>query len=206
MSRTPQPLTPADGDALLVIDVQLDFLPGGALAVPHGDEVVPVLNRYLDLFAVSRLPVVLSRDAHPPHHCSFRERGGIWPAHCVLGTPGAEFAPELRLPLQFILVSKATTPDDDAYSDFANTRLADRLRRLGVRRLWVGGLATDYCVRATVLDAQAEGFEVLLLVDAVRPVEVRPGDGERAVQEMVHAGAVPARWVGPEVCIDPPGH
>jgi nicotinamidase/pyrazinamidase len=105
--------------------------------------------------------------------------------------------------VQFILVSKATTPDREAYSDFTDTALAERLRQLGVRRLWVGGLATDYCVHATVLDARAEGFEVLLLVDAIRAVEVRPGDGDRALQEMVDAGAVPARWVGAEVCSGP---
>lgn len=182
------------GDALVVVDVQRDFLPGGALAVPEGDRVVPALNRYLEQFEREGLLVVLTRDWHPPDHVSFSVRGGPWPPHCVAGTPGAEFAPGLRLPASAQLCSKASQPDAEAYSGFEGTELAASLRSQGIRRLFVGGLATDYCARATVLDALREGFEVLLLVDAIRPVEVQPGDGARALQAMVQAGARPIRF------------
>jgi nicotinamidase/pyrazinamidase len=195
-------LIPSRGDALLAIDVQVDFLPAGALPVPEGDQVIPVLNRYLDLFAAHRLPVIASRDAHPPNHCSFREFGGPWPQHCVIGTPGAEFAAGLRLPPDHLLVSKATQPHKEAYSDFSETGLADTLRELGVRRLWTGGLATDYCVQATVLDALQLKFEVVLLLDTIRAVDVIAGDGDRAIQRMLAAGAVAARWVDSRVCVD----
>jgi nicotinamidase/pyrazinamidase len=180
-------------DALLIVDVQVDFLPGGSLAVRHGDEVVPALNFYLALAGGRSVPVFASRDWHPRNHCSFRARGGPWPEHCVAGTPGAAFAPGLGLPRDAVVISKATTPEADAYSAFQGTDLAQRLRALGVTRLLVGGLATDYCVLNTVLDARKEGFDVLLLADAIRAVDVKPGDGERAEREMRSAGAVPIR-------------
>lgn len=176
-------------DALVVVDVQRDFLPGGALAVPDGDQVVPAINRYLKRFEREGRLVVLTRDWHPADHVSFRAQGGPWPPHCVAGTPGAGFAPGLDLPAMAQVVSKATRPDAEAYSGFEGTELAARLRQQGVKRLFVGGLATDYCVRATVLDALREGFEVWLLADAVRAVDVRPGDGERALRDMLQAGA-----------------
>ncbi|MEN9904610.1 MAG: hypothetical protein RLZZ555_1175 [Pseudomonadota bacterium] len=179
------------GDALVVVDVQRDFLPGGALAVPEGDRVVSAINRYLGRFEREGLLVVLTRDWHPADHCSFQSQGGPWPPHCVAGTPGADFAAGLALPATAIFISKATRREVDAYSDFEGTPLADWLHKLGIRRLLVGGIATDYCVRATVLDALREGFEVLLLVDAIRAVEVRPGDGARAEQAMLQAGARP---------------
>ena len=177
-------------DAVLIVDVQKDFLPGGSLAVSRGDEVVPVLNRYLALARRQRLPVFASRDWHPRNHCSFRAQGGPWPEHCVAGTAGAEFAPALDLPPDAVILSKATRENADAYSAFASTDLEQRLRGLGVRRLLVGGLATDYCVLNTVRDALQHGFEVLLLQDAVRAVDVKPGDGERAEHRMRDAGAV----------------
>ena len=177
------------GDALLVVDVQRDFLPGGALAVPDGDRIVPVLQRHLERFERAGRPILFTRDWHPADHMSFRTQGGPWPPHCVAGTPGAGFAPGLDLPAMAQVVSKATRPDAEAYSGFEGTELAARLRQQGVKRLFVGGLATDYCVRATVLDALREGFEVLLLGDAVRAVDVRPGDGERALRDMLQAGA-----------------
>jgi nicotinamidase/pyrazinamidase len=180
-------------DAVLIVDVQVDFLPGGKLAVGRGDEVVPALNRYVAAASRRSLPVFASRDWHPRNHCSFRDRGGPWPAHCVAGTPGAAFAPGLALPRDVVVISKATTPDADAYSAFQGTDLAQRLRKQGVKRLLVGGLATDYCVLNTVLDARKEGFEVLLLADAIRAVDVKPGDGERAERDMRSAGAVPIR-------------
>jgi nicotinamidase/pyrazinamidase len=177
------------GDALIVVDVQRDFLPGGSLGVPAGDEVVPVLNRAIAGFERAGLPVFYSRDWHTPDHCSFRAQGGPWPPHCIAGSEGAAFAPALRMPDDAGVISKATTRAQDAYSAFQGTTLAQQLEAAGVGRVFVGGLATDYCVRATVLEARANGFEVEVLGDAVRAVEVQPGDGERALQEMLKSGA-----------------
>ncbi len=187
-------LTPSDSpiradDALLVVDVQNDFLPGGSLAVPDGDAVVAPLNAWLARFAAAGRPIFATRDWHPADHCSFREFGGIWPAHCVAGTPGAAFAPGLALPASAQVVSKATRREADAYSGFSGTDLEERLRRAGVRRLFAGGLATDYCVLNSVRDALSLGYEVMLLRDAVRAVDVHPGDGERALAAMAEAGA-----------------
>ena len=180
-------------DAVLIVDVQADFLPGGNLGVQRGDEVVPVLNRYLAAVRRKGVPVFASRDWHPRDHCSFLARGGRWPEHCVAGSPGAEVAPGLALTRDAVIISKATVKDADAYSAFQGTDLAPRLRDLGVKRLLVGGLATDYCVLNTVLDARKAAFEVLLLADAIRAVNVKPGDGERAEREMEAAGAVAIR-------------
>ncbi len=177
------------GDALLVVDVQHDFLPGGALAVPHGDEVIPALNRCLAAFASKHLPVYASRDWHPADHISFKARGGPWPPHCIAGTHGAAFPPGLALPSNAGIITKADTPDRDAYSAFGGTDLDTRLKAAPVGRLFGGGLATDYCVLNTVKDALALGYTVLLLADAVRAVEVQPGDGERALAEMERLGA-----------------
>lgn len=177
------------GDALLIVDVQNDFLPGGSLAVPCGDEVVAVLNRYLDVFAVRSLPVYATRDWHPLRHCSFREQGGPWPSHCVANTGGASFPAALQLSPAVVIISKATTEAQDAYSGFQGTDLHRRLHAAGIHRLFIGGLATDYCVLNTVRDALKLGYEVLLLGDAIRAVEVQPGDGQRAEQEMIALGA-----------------
>lgn len=185
-SNIPQP---GPHDALVVVDVQNDFLPGGALAVPRGDEVVAPLQALAAAFAAAGRPVYATRDWHPADHVSFRARGGPWPPHCIAGTRGAAFAPGLRLPASAIVISKAEHADRDAYSGFDGTDLEQQLRAAGVRRLCVGGLATDYCVRATVLDARRLGFEVVLLPDAVRAVDVTAGDGERAIATMVAAGA-----------------
>ena len=180
-------LQPQPGDALLVVDVQNDFLPGGSLAVPRGDEVVPVLNRYLRAF--QNLPVYATRDWHPERHCSFRAQGGTWPPHCVAGTYGAEFAAALQLPPAAVIISKAAAAEQDAYSGFQGTDLDARLHAANIRRMFIGGLATDYCVLNTVRDALRLGYEVLLLADAIRAVDVQPGDGLRAEQEMVSLGA-----------------
>lgn len=177
------------GDALLAVDVQNDFLPGGSLAVPHGDEVVPPLNHCLALFAAHKLLVYASRDWHPANHCSFRAQGGPWPPHCMANTEGAMFAPLLRLPRDAVVISKADTPEQDAYSAFGGTDLDQRLKAAGIKRLFVGGLATDYCVLNSVKDALALGYDVMLLSDAMRAVEVAPGDGERALAEMKQRGA-----------------
>jgi nicotinamidase/pyrazinamidase len=182
-------------DALLIVDVQNDFCPGGALVVAEGHAVVPLLNQYVERAAAAGIPIFASRDWHPAQTAHFREFGGQWPPHCVQGTPGAEFHPELRLPEGTVVVSKGMNPVDEGYSLFEG-KLEDgrdaltALRELGVTRVHVGGLATDYCVRATTLDALAARFDVFLLEDAVRAVEVQPGDEERAIAEMREAGAV----------------
>lgn len=182
------------GDALLIVDVQNDFLPGGALEVPHGQEVLPALRRYLTLFVESGLPVFATRDWHPPDHCSFHTQGGPWPAHCVAYTTGAQFPLALQLPPSTIVISKGTDPTREAYSGFQGTLLHDRLQAAQVIRLFVGGLATDYCVLETVKEARLLGYEVYLLIDAVQAVNVLPEDGPHAEEAMVSAGAIPLCW------------
>jgi len=184
-------IRPQPGDALILVDVQTDFLPDGNLGVPHGDEVVPVLNRYAEIFQANKLPVFATRDWHPPNHCSFADQGGPWPPHCIANTPGAAFAPNLRLPPQSVVVSKAERVEQDAYSGFEGTDLDTRLKRAGVRRVFVGGLATDYCVLNTVRDARKLGYEVFLLTDGSRAVNVQPDDGRKAEEEMRGLGAEP---------------
>jgi nicotinamidase/pyrazinamidase len=180
---------PRPGDALLIVDVQNDFVIGGCLAVQGSDEAIAVLNRYIAAFHERHLPILATRDWHPAGHCSFKMRGGVWPPHCIAGTHGAAFAPALELPCDTVIVSKATTSEQEAYSGFEGTELCARLRDLGVRRILVGGIATEYCVLSTVHDALRLGFQVLLLEDAVRAVDVAPGDGERAIEEMRRLGA-----------------
>jgi len=181
------------GDALLIVDMQNDFLPGGSLAVPRGDLVIAPVNALIDLYHGSGLPVYASRDWHPGGHCSFSAQGGPWPPHCVADTEGAAFSKALRLPGNAIVVSKATTAAEDAYSAFNGTGLARSMLAEGITRLAVCGLATDYCVLNTVLDGIEAGFEVLLVPEATRAVEVAPGDGDRAVARMLAKGAVPVR-------------
>ncbi|WP_157264383.1 isochorismatase family protein [Azohydromonas aeria] len=181
---------PRRGDALLVVDPQRDFLPGGALSVPRGDRVLAPLARGIEAFTRRNLPVYVTRDWHPPNHCSFHAQGGPWPSHCVAHSPGAAFSAALRLPATVGLVSKATSPGREACSAFAGTDLLPRLRNSGVKRLFVGGLATDHSVLRTVLYALAQGFAVVVLRDAVAAENLQPGDGERAVEEMGRAGAV----------------
>ncbi|MFQ5883044.1 MAG: nicotinamidase [Candidatus Methylomirabilales bacterium] len=172
-------------DALIVVDVQNDFCPGGALPVPEGDRVIPTLNT---LLCRANCLIVATRDWHPVHHCSFTDQGGPWPVHCVAETWGADFHPALDRSRLQVIVSKATTPKQEAYSGLQGTSLADLLRERGIQRLLVGGVATDYCVKATALDARRAGFEVIVLEDAIRGVEVSPGDCARAVEEMKRAG------------------
>lgn len=174
------------GDALIIVDVQIDFCPGGALPIDHGDAVVPVLNRWIAAAVDARVPIVASRDWHPRHHLSFVESGGEWPVHCVQDTAGARFHPELKLPESTVVVTKGVRFDRDQYSAFDETGLATELRKQDVKRLWVGGLAQDVCVRATVLDARREGFETIVIADATCPV-TRAG-GERANDDMRQAG------------------
>ena len=179
------------GDALMIVDVQRDFLTGGALAVPASGDVVASLNAYVALAQRRDLAVYASRDWHPPDHCSFKRCGGSWPEHCVAGGAGAQFADALHLPPGTVVIDKGCTAHSEGYSAFEDTGLARRLRGAGVTRLLVGGLATDYCVFHTVRDALRAGFEVLLLADAIRAVDVHAGDGECALAEMTRLGARP---------------
>ena len=177
-------------DALIIVDVQNDFLPGGALAVNDGDAVIPAINKYLRVFTTNELPIFATRDWHPAGHCSFVDNGGPWPQHCVANSLGAQFAEELALPDDVTIVHKGTDVDKDAYSGFQDTDLADQLHVHGVKRVFVGGLATDYCVLNTVNDALAEGFDVVLLMCAIRAVNVNSGDGDRAIESMLGQGAI----------------
>lgn len=174
------------GDALLVVDVQNDFCPGGALPIPDGDRVVPVLNEWIAAASEQGIPVYASRDWHPIRHPSFVSEGGSWPPHCIQDTTGAAFHPELELPSDVVKVVKGTRFDQDQYSAFDQTGLHARLQRDGVRRLWVGGLAQDVCVCASVLDARGLGYEVILISGGSLPV-TREG-GTKALRQMRDAG------------------
>jgi nicotinamidase/pyrazinamidase len=182
--------------ALIIVDVQKDFVRGGALPVPDGDSVVPVINQYIGLFKEEGLPVYATRDWHPAVSDHFKEYGGQWPPHCIQGTRGAEFHSDLRLPSDTEVVSAGVGRTDQGYSGFEGHNeegegLSGSLRERGVMGLYIGGLATYYCVRATALDALAEGFDVTLLIDAIRGIDVEPGDSQAAVEQMVTAGARP---------------
>ena len=174
--------------SLIVIDVQSDFCPGGSLAVDHGDEIVPVLNRAIEAFDRANLPIFFTRDWHPPDHCSFKSQGGIWPTHCVRDTPGAEFYRDLLVPGRAAVIDKGTEPDRDAYSGFDGTDLADKLRRSGVTEVFLGGLATDYCVKETALDALRAGMTVNLMLDCVKGVNLRKGDSQDAIRTLASRG------------------
>ena len=177
--------SPDAQDGLIVVDLQVDFCPGGALAVAEGDDVVAPVNGLLEITGWMK---VATRDWHPADHASFEAQGGIWPVHCVAETRGAAFHPRMEAGKVEMVVSKATTRDAEAYSGFDGTTLADDLREAGIERLFVCGLATDYCVKATALDARREGFEVVVVEDAIRAVNVNPGDGKKAIEEMRAAG------------------
>jgi len=174
--------------ALIIVDVQNDFCPGGSLAVPRGDEVVPPLNRLIELFQRRGEPIFATRDWHPENHCSFQPQGGMWPPHCVQNTQGAAFHPELKLPHSTHIISKGTDPQREAYSGFQGTDLRERLQQLRVEKVVIGGLALDYCVKATALDARQAGFQTEVVQEAVRAVNVRPGDDARAEEELQAAG------------------
>jgi nicotinamidase/pyrazinamidase len=174
-------------DALLVVDVQNDFLPGGALAVPAGNDVVPILNEWIKAAVKGGALVVASRDWHPSEHVSFLDWGGRWPRHCLQQSGGADFHPDLMLPGNVVIISKGTDAEQDAYSAFDETHLAEILKRRGVRRVWVGGLALDVCVQATVLDALKAGFETHVIPEASKPIDEM--QGQRALEEMRRAGA-----------------
>jgi nicotinamidase/pyrazinamidase len=173
--------------ALVVVDVQRDFCPGGALAVLDGDKVVPVINEYIRRFLAARAPIIFTRDWHPADHSSFKSQGGPWPPHCIQNTEGAKFHPSLVVPLEAEVISKADKRDE-AYSFFQGTDLDQVLHRRGIQALFVGGLATDYCVKETILDGLKDGFKVYHLDDASRGVNVKPGDSDKALELMVSKG------------------
>jgi nicotinamidase/pyrazinamidase len=175
--------------ALIVVDVQNDFCPGGSLAVAKGDEVVAPLNRLIKEFLDRGEPVFKSRDWHPATAKHFAAYGGIWPVHCVQNTPGAEFHKDLSNDPRITVISKGIDESADGYSAFDGTDLAQILRERGITEVWVGGLATDYCVKHTVLDALEQGFAVKALADSMRAVNVKPDDGALAIAEMRSAGA-----------------
>jgi nicotinamidase/pyrazinamidase len=173
---------------LIVVDVQNDFCPGGTLAVPDGDKVVEPLNRLIREFLDKGEMVVKSRDWHPSVTKHFAAYGGVWPLHCVQGTYGAEFHKDLIDDERIVIISKGLG-DEDCYSAFDGTDLAEQLRRNNVEEIYVGGLATDYCVKNTVLDGLKNGFKVKAIAEAMRPVDLQEGDGDRAIEEMKEAGA-----------------
>ena len=176
-------------DALIIVDLQNDFLPGGALGVPDGDAVIAPVNSCITKFKQAGAAIFATRDWHPADHCSFRARGGPWPPHCVADTKGAAFSSRLMLPQDAVVISKASSADADAYSGFDHTELAAELAARGCERVFIAGLATDYCVRATVLDALRAGLQTVVLEDGVRAVNVQPADGESALTELRAKGA-----------------
>ncbi len=178
------------GDTLIIVDLQNDFLPpDGALAVPRGREVIPVLNHYIELFSAHDLPVFATRDWHPENHCSFKTRRGPWPVHCVINSRGAAFTSDLKMTGGTIVISKPSGEDRETYSAFEGTTLIRHLREKNIRRVFVGGLATDYCVRHTCEDALRCGFKTFYLRDASRAVNVKPDDGAKAEAILSQLGA-----------------
>ncbi|MCU0983509.1 MAG: nicotinamidase [Acetobacteraceae bacterium] len=188
METVPRIPTLGPADALVLVDVQRDFCPGGALAIAEGDAIIPLLNAWVRAACSGGAVVIASRDHHPPDHMSFRTHGGPWPPHCVQGTEGAALHPALVVPEEAIEITKGAAREREQYSAFDGTGLAAVLRARGVRRVWIGGLALDVCVRATALDALREGFSVHLVRAATRPVT--PEGGEKALAELAEAGVV----------------
>jgi nicotinamidase/pyrazinamidase len=193
--------------ALLAIDVQKDFCPSGALAVPDGDKIVPVLNEYIEICNAQNYPVFASRDWHPASSRHFASAGGQWPAHCVQNTDGASFHPDLILPHTALIISKGQSPESNGYSAFEATGpegkpFEEMLRQGNVDTLLVGGLATDYCVRVSVLEALKRGFRVWLLVDAIGGVNLHPEDSQRAIDEMVSEGAMKMIFPEAEIMLE----
>ncbi|HDD31457.1 MAG TPA: nicotinamidase [Thermococcus litoralis] len=172
-------------EALIIVDMQRDFMPGGALPVPKGDKIIPTIEGLIEKFKKKGALIVATRDWHPPNHISFKEQGGPWPRHCVQNTEGAEII--VKLPENAIIISKADEPDKEAYSGFEGTNLAEILKEKGIKRVYISGVATEYCVRATALDALRHGFEVYLIRDAVEGI--KPEDEEKALKELEERGA-----------------
>lgn len=196
--------------ALLVVDMQIDFMPGGALSVPEGDAIIPRVNAYIAQFRMSGAPVYATRDWHPPVTKHFQAQGGLWPPHCVQGTPGAEFHPRLRLPEDVIILSKGMDPEEDAYSAYQarnlqeDRALDEYLEAHGIQHLYIAGLALDYCVKWTSLDAVRDGLGVTVLIDATRAVNLAPHDAEETIETLVRAGVhfetIETLWVTCKAC------
>jgi nicotinamidase/pyrazinamidase len=185
--------------ALLVVDVQNDFCSGGALGIPEGDKIIPALNKYVKLFFRKGLPIFASRDWHPKKTKHFKKYGGVWPPHCVRGTTGARFHPKLKLSKSSIMLFKGMDPKKDSYSVFQafdkkDARFIKVLRNMGIKEIYIGGLATDYCVKWTAQDALKRGFKVRVLTDAVKGVDLKAGDSEKAIKRIVKRGAKKATY------------
>lgn len=176
-------------DALILVDIQNDFLTGGSLPVPKGDLVIPILNEYIVIFNKADAKIFATRDWHPPNHMSFLECGGIWSSHCVQDTNGADFNPNLNLPKEFVLISKATDPTREGYSGFENPKLLKILKKEQIKRVFIGGLAIEYCVKNTVLDALRFGFITFFLFDGSRGINSNLGDVAEAIELMELKGA-----------------
>lgn len=175
--------------ALIVVDVQNDFCPGGALAVKDGDSIIWPINRLIESFTAAGLPIIFTRDWHPAEHCSFLESGGSWPAHCVADTEGAAFHEDLLIPGSAFIISKADKTEKDAYSGFDETRLNEKLKNFGSDELVIAGLATDYCIKDTVLDALSLGYRTTIASECIKAVNIKPGDEKDAVNLMKEKGA-----------------
>lgn len=180
------------GDVLLIVDIQYDFLPGGSLAVPDGDKILPIINQWIDAAKKAGIPIIFSRDWHPPHHVSFKERGGPWPVHCVQNSTGAKFHRDLNIPKDAIIVNKAYELDKDAYSAFEgvtvndNVPLPEKLRQLNAKRLWIAGLAFDYCVHYSAMDARKYDLEVNVILPACRAISEKTE--QKSFQDLVKEG------------------
>lgn len=180
--------------ALVLVDVQNDFCPGGALGVPGGDTIIPKINKYIAYFAKKKLPVFATRDWHPIRTAHFKDFGGVWPVHCIHNSPGAAFHPKLKLPKEAILLYKGMDPEKDSYSvfqaeDTQGMSFTNLLSVAGIKELYFAGLATDYCVKFSGLDALQRGLKVKILMDAVKGVDLKPDDSEKAVKELIKRGA-----------------
>lgn len=175
-------------DLLLIVDPQVDFLPGGALAVPCGDEIIPLLNQYIKEAQQSNIPIVISRDWHPQNHISFKSQNGPWPEHCIQYTPGAAFSSELNIPENAIIVDKAFLVSTESYSALEGLihetlqPITKKLNELNIQRIWIAGLALDYCVYHTAIMGKKLGFDVKVLISACRGIDVTTS--EKAIKEM----------------------
>ncbi len=176
--------------ALIVVDIQRDFCPGGALPVTGGDKIIPAVNELVRAFVKAGLPVFFTRDWHPRNHASFKAYGGPWPPHCIQNTQGASFHPSLAIPREAGVIDKGTLQAEDAYSGFQGTDMAHKLRDLHVKQIYVAGLATDYCVKNTVLDGAAKGFETYVVTDCVKGVNIKRTDSATALSAMLSRGAI----------------
>jgi nicotinamidase/pyrazinamidase len=180
--------------ALLIIDLQNDFCPGGALGIPGGDTIIPKLNKYLRFFSRKKRPIFVAGDWHPVRTSHFKDFGGTWPVHCLQNSRGAQFHPQLKLPQGTIILYKVMDPEKESDSvfqseDHRGMSFAKLLQLLGISELYIGGLATDFCVKASVVDVLKQGLKVKLLLDGMKGVDIQAGDSEKALKEMLKKGA-----------------